>query len=189
MARVILLLGGARSGKSSLAERWARERGGDRVLFVATAEPLDEEMRQRIERHQRSRPSSWRTVEAPTHVGPALAQAYAGEKVVVLDCVTLWVGNVLLQEEARGEENVREVMLQQVDALKQVVDTLPTELILVSNEVGMGVVPPTRLGRLYRDLLGEVNQQLARFADEVYLLVAGLPWRLKPAGGGPGDGT
>ncbi len=180
MGTLTLLLGGARSGKSALAQQWGEERGGGRVLFIATAQALDEEMAQRIARHRAERPASWRTVEAPLRVGEALQRHYAGERVVIVDCITLLIGNVVLQVDEKGEEAVRAEARREVETLVRVGKDIPAEILVVSNEVGMGLVPPYPLGRVYRDVLGEVNQYLARSADRVYFLIAGIPWQLKP---------
>jgi adenosyl cobinamide kinase/adenosyl cobinamide phosphate guanylyltransferase len=138
------------------------------VSFIATAEPLDEEMKERIRRHQQERPPGWETLEAPLEVPQALGQARHG--VVLLDCLTLWVSNLLLAGRAVEGE---------VERLLEVAGRSGKTLIAVSNEVGMGLVPENPLGRRYRDLLGAANQRLAQEAQEVYLLVAGLSLRLK----------
>jgi adenosyl cobinamide kinase/adenosyl cobinamide phosphate guanylyltransferase len=171
--RLTLILGGARSGKSSFAQQLARERGGDDVLFVATAEARDEEMVSRIEKHRAARPM-WTTLEAPRDVARAVATA-PRTRVVLLDCVTLWVSNVLLA----GEQVAEETMLCELDDLLAWYRTASVELIVVSNEVGLGIVPADPLTRSYRDLLGTVNQRLAAAADQVFWLVAGLPIEVK----------
>ncbi len=165
-----LLLGGAKSGKSRLAVALARRLGGEAVTFVATARATDAEMEERIRRHQAERPSSWQLVETPRD--PAAALWAAGTPVVVLDCVSVWVANVLVEEDEAALE-------KELAALIRAIKELDKTLILVSNEVGMGVVPPTPLGRRYRDLLGVVNQRLARALDHVCLVVAGRPLVLK----------
>ena len=177
--RLILLLGGARSGKSRYAETWAQEHGR-RVLFVATAQAFDDEMRQRIARHRADRPASWTTIEAPRQTGAAIRSALTNQDTVLVDCITLLASNVLLAlpEDATQDEANRAI-LAEIDALLAVRASSSATWLVVSNEVGMGVVPPTRLGRFYRDALGYANQRLAQSADEVVLLVAGLPWRLK----------
>lgn len=164
----MLVTGGARAGKSRFAQALAQRLGGDGVSFLATAEPLDEEMRERILQHRRERPSAWETLEVPLEVPQALRRA--GHGVVLLDCLTLWVSNLLL----RGRE-VRE----EVERLLEAARGSGKTLVVVSNEVGMGLVPENPLGRRYRDLLGAANQRLAQEAQEVYLVVAGLPLRLK----------
>lgn len=169
-----LILGGARSGKSSFAEALAQKRGGDNVLFVATAEALDDEMRQRIANHRSGRPEGWKTLEAPRNIANILRSVPAA-RVVLLDCAALWTSNVLLA----NENAATETMAGEVDELLAWYRTLQSELIVVSNEVGMGLVPDHALGRVYRDLLGAVNRKLAEAADEVFLLVAGLPVEIK----------
>ncbi len=180
-SKLILLLGGARSGKSSTAERMAHQIGGESVLYVATAQAFDDEMRERIRTHQSQRPRGWQTLEAPDHVAdrlhdmPLLA-------VVLLDCVTLLASNALLtlpDPENCDQQDANAVVFAEVEPLIELQKSANSTWIVVSNEVGMGIVPPYRLGRLYRDALGAANQRLALAADEVYLLVAGLPWKLK----------
>lgn len=182
--RLILLLGGARSGKSAYAENWARTHGR-RVLYVATAEALDGEMRDRIAHHRASRPAAWRTLEAPRDVGRAIRERAAGESfdTLVLDCVTLLASNVLLAlPEDANQAAVDAALRAEIDDLLAAYSAGNATWLVVSNEVGLGVVPPSRLGRLYRDALGRANQRLAAAADRVLLLVAGLPWELKPPG-------
>jgi adenosyl cobinamide kinase/adenosyl cobinamide phosphate guanylyltransferase len=168
-----LILGGARSGKSDFAQTLARKRGGDDVLFVATAEARDEEMRARIASHRAARPAAWQTREAPREIARALQSARV--RVIVVDCITLWASNVLLAEESRASAE----MAREIDALLAWYRANDAEMILVSNEVGMGLVPDNELGRAYRDLLGAVNKQIAAAAEEVFLLVAGLPVEIK----------
>lgn len=177
--RLILILGGARSGKSRLAEKRAREHGG-RVLFVATAEAKDDEMRARIAEHRGQRPADWRTLEAPRRVAQRIADCGYQHDILILDCVTLLTSNVLLgMPETTAPADAEAAILREIDDLLTVYERSEATWLVVSNEVGMGLVPPNRLGRLYRDVLGRVNQRLAESADEALLLVAGLPWRLK----------
>ena len=174
------MLGGARSGKSSYAERLAAELGAGEVLYVATAEARDEEMRSRIQAHRAKRPSTWRTLEAPTNVAATLGPGLAGVRVVLFDCVTLWVTNVML---ALGEDPeptaAEEAIRREVDALLELIARTASTFLVVSNEVGLGLVPPYPLGRLYRDALGRVNQTLAARADHVVFMVAGMPIDLR----------
>ncbi|MCX5990992.1 MAG: bifunctional adenosylcobinamide kinase/adenosylcobinamide-phosphate guanylyltransferase [Chloroflexi bacterium] len=180
--RCILILGGARSGKSRFAQEVA-SRLGERVLFVATAEALDEEMRQRIEEHKKARSSSWRTIEAPFGVGRRIREQSGDAQVVVLDCLTLLVSNVIGQcsgDSARIDTKlVDEKLSLEVRELAECIEGTAASFVLVSNEVGMGLVPPNRLGRIYQDSLGKVNQELAQRADTVYLMVAGIPVMIK----------
>lgn len=172
MSRVVFVTGGARSGKSAYAQRLAEEAAaGEPVTFVATAQAFDDEMRDRISRHQADRPAHWPLLEAPLDVAAALRGAGGG--VVLLDCLSLLVSNLMLAE--RPEEEV----LRGVRDLLDTARARRLHLVVVTNEVGSGVVPPSVLGRVYRDVLGRANQLAAAAADEAHLVVAGLPLRLK----------
>lgn len=187
--RLIMLLGGARSGKSAYGEMLAKQLAGEApVLYIATATASDDEMRQRIARHQASRPPHWLTVEESQNPANALLTDTA--PVALLDCVTLLVANLLLAhvddknhpdetDFASGvaEEAVDRAIGGMLDAWRARASA--STLILISNEVGMGIVPPYPLGRVYRDCLGRVNARLAAEADTVLLMVAGLPIELK----------
>jgi adenosylcobinamide kinase/adenosylcobinamide-phosphate guanylyltransferase len=173
---IILLLGGARSGKSHHAQQLAKKLGG-KVLFVATGEPLDEEMQARIAEHKKARPKNWRTLEMPTGVGKQLAKQIGDAEVVIIDCLTLLVSNLLRDEPDYSEAEKR--VTSEINQLIAGMDKLDTSFIIVSNEVGMGLVPETRLGRIYRDLLGKANQLIAQHANKVYLMVAGMPIEVK----------
>jgi len=177
--RLIFLLGGARSGKSGYAEAWAREHG-ERVLFVATAEASDADMRQRIAEHRAARPASWHTLEAPTDTAAQIAASTFEHDTLILDCITLLTSKILLNlPESVTQREANAAILREVDRLLDAQSRSNATWLVVSNEVGMGVVPPTRLGNLYRDMLGRANQRIAAGADEVLLLVAGIAWRLK----------
>jgi adenosylcobinamide kinase/adenosylcobinamide-phosphate guanylyltransferase len=171
MASSLFILGGARSGKSRFAVAGLPARG--RVTFVATAEPGDADMAARIARHRAGRPGGWATVEAPRDLVPRLADALAAADAVVVDCLTLWVSNLLLS----GEQD--EAILKQAEALAALVAAPAADLRIVSNEVGLGVHPATAEGRRFRDTLGLVNQRVAASAHRVVLLVVGLPHLLK----------
>ena len=191
--RLILILGGARSGKSAFAERLAA--GSERsVAFIATATAGDDEMRSRIARHRASRPKGWYTLEESLDLASAVRRAGELADVLLLDCVTLWLGNVLLQESGQHEKDDREEAefpttgklfneraLKECEALLAVVKSLSPgkTLIVVTNEVGLGIVPAYPLGRLYRDTLGYINQRLAQAADRVYLMMAGMAIDIK----------
>lgn len=186
MGRLVLILGGARSGKSSHAERMARELGG-RVTYVATAQPLDDEMRQRIAFHRAVRPAAWRTIEEPLDLAGAVRTATKESDVVLIDCLTLWVSNRLCgvpypdsSAEWIAAVSQLEVGLSgELDSIFETVRSHDGTVILVSNEVGMGLVPPSPLSRAYRDLLGMVNRRIAAEAEKVLLLVAGVPVDVK----------
>ncbi len=167
-ARLILVTGGARAGKSAFAQEWAHALGDGMVSFIATAQPLDEEMRQRIAQHRAERPPSWETLEEPLEVPYTLSLAQG--RVVLLDCLTLWVSNLMLAG--------REVLPEVENLLAARAETGKT-LLVVTNEVGMGIVPDNALARRYRDLLGAANRRIAEEADVVYLLVSGIPLKLK----------
>ncbi len=169
-----MVLGGARSGKSDLAHSLALKRGAGDVLFVATAQALDAEMCARIERHRAGRDPRWRTVEVPRGIARALA-GVATARVTVIDCLTLWCSNILLEHAATAEREL-ERELEELLVWYRGVDT---GLVVVSNEVGMGIVPEHELGRVYRDLLGTANRKLAAAADRVYWLAAGLAIELR----------
>lgn len=176
--RLTLILGGARSGKSAYAEAYGRQHGGA-VLFVATAMAVDDEMKLRIANHRKSRPADWITLEAPLRVGRAIRSAPL-TPLVLLDCMTLLASNVLLSlSEPLQESEYRRALEEELDELLAAYRTHPGEWLIVSNEVGMGLVPPYPLGRLFRDGLGWLNQRLAAQADSVLLLVAGIPLVVK----------
>lgn len=175
--QLILILGGARAGKSDLAEKLARGLG-DKVVFVATAEAKDRDMARRIALHRRRRPSSWDLIEEPLDIAGRLARRRKHTDVVLLDCLTLWVSNMLLREAGAAEASA----CTAAERLLEVYERGASSWIVVSNEVGLGVVPPTRLGRGYRDALGRVNQIFASRADHVYLAVAGLSLDLRALG-------
>jgi adenosylcobinamide kinase/adenosylcobinamide-phosphate guanylyltransferase len=179
----IFLLGGARSGKSRWAEDWAAQQGG-RVLFWATAQAFDEDMRERIARHRQSRLPHWATVEAPLGAEAALRPHLmgGGYQTVLVDCLTLLATNALLTlpEEASQADSDRVILAEVAELLALQKDYPGLHWLVVSNEVGMGVVPPTTLGRHFQDSLGRANQAVAAAASQVKLLVAGLAWTLKP---------
>jgi adenosyl cobinamide kinase/adenosyl cobinamide phosphate guanylyltransferase len=178
--KVVLVLGGARAGKSDFARRLAAEVEAEnrgQVCFVATAEALDDEMRERIAKHRSERPCHWVTIEEPISLDSALLLA-SSASVVVADCITLLVSNWLLRTD--GQATACSGLAESIDRALQHAASNNQVLILVSNEVGLGLVPDTPLGRQFRDTLGRVNQRLAQAAESVYLLVAGIPIRIKP---------
>lgn len=177
MGDLILVTGGVRSGKSRFAERLAAQLGGDRVVYIATAEPLDDEMRERIAAHRADRPAAWRTLEAPVDVTTAIedvASSPSPPRVILVDCLTMLVSNLLLGRDGGGEETASARVDRQSNAIGAVCARIEPSVIVVTNEVGWGVVPSTPLGRRYRDLLGTANQVLAATSAHVYLLVAGI---------------
>jgi adenosylcobinamide kinase/adenosylcobinamide-phosphate guanylyltransferase len=170
---VTLVLGGARSGKSRYAQQLAEQ--SSRVVFVATAKPSDDEMRAKIERHRADRPKEWLTVEEPLELAKVLAQHSPECDLILVDCLTLFAANLL---EAEGD-GVEALIDARVEDLCVALESVQCGIVLVSNEVGSGVVPEYPSGIRYRDLLGEINQKVARIADDVVLMVAGLPLALK----------
>lgn len=173
-----LVLGGARSGKSSFAQKMLEERGRP-VLFVATATAGDAEMAARIHAHQINRPNHWATLEASLKTGMAIQKAlFKGD--VLLDCLTLLTSNVLMACPQPLEEDIyQQAVQQEVDDLITAYQNHCGHWVIVSNEVGLGLVPPTQIGRFYRDALGRANQKLAAVADQVILMVAGIPMKVK----------
>jgi adenosylcobinamide kinase/adenosylcobinamide-phosphate guanylyltransferase len=183
--RRILILGGARSGKSWFAQELAGKIS-KKVLFVATAEALDEDMRVRIKKHQSQRPPSWRTFEVSTGIAARIEEKVYDSEVVLIDCLTLLVSNLLLGNDRGFSElcqtDVAETenrIVAEVDSLIKLMQKANATFILVSNEVGLGLVPDNSVGRAYRDLLGRANQLLAQHVDEVYFMVAGIPMKVK----------
>ena len=168
---VTLVLGGVRSGKSRYALTEAVRVG--RVTFVATARRSDAEMRRKIAAHRRERPSSWKTVEAPTGLDQVIRREGQAADLLLVDCLTTYCGGLLSR--CRTEPGRR----RHVDAVVEAIRSTPACVLVVSNEVGSGVVPAFKSGRVFRDLLGEFNQQVARVADRVVLLVAGVPIAVK----------
>jgi adenosylcobinamide kinase/adenosylcobinamide-phosphate guanylyltransferase len=169
---ITLVLGGVRSGKSRYAQQLAERES--RVIFVATAKASDDEMHRKIERHRSERPAEWTTVEEPLELVQVLAQRALDCDVMVVDCLTVFAANLL---ETEGDD--QSAIERRVEALCVALQSASCSVVLVSNEVGSGVVPAYPLGRRYRDLLGEINQSVARIADDVVLMVAGLPLALK----------
>jgi adenosylcobinamide kinase/adenosylcobinamide-phosphate guanylyltransferase len=169
--QIILVTGGARSGKSKYAEQRAGELLG-RHLYVATAEAKDEEMAQRIAEHQKRRGDQWITIEEPMELAEALLTQRGKTDCALVDCLTLWISNILIK---RDKEYVEE----KVEQLLETLPHLDFYLIFVTNEVGFGIVPDNPLARKFRDLVGWTNQRVAQAADEVILMVAGVPMIVK----------
>jgi adenosylcobinamide kinase / adenosylcobinamide-phosphate guanylyltransferase len=181
MGKLILITGGARSGKSRFAQELAAK-SGNTVLFVATAQALDDAMKKRIENHRRSRPAGWRTLEAPLDVGAAIAAGFHDETALIIDCVTLLVNNIFgkyFTSDSCDEELLEDMVNVEIDSILQAAAQTGAEFIIVTNEVGLGIVPENNMARVYRDVLGKANARLAARADEVYLMVAGIPVAVK----------
>jgi adenosylcobinamide kinase/adenosylcobinamide-phosphate guanylyltransferase len=174
---VTLVLGGVRSGKSRFAQEYADK--FSRVAFVATARPCDAEMLQKIRRHQADRPNHWQTIEEPLELARVLAEHAAKFDVLLIDCLTIFVSNLLETAETDPASTDPTNMELRIERFLEVLRTAPASVVLVSNEAGSGVVPPYPAGRRFRDALGELNQQVAAIADNAVLMVAGLPLALK----------
>jgi len=186
LKRTIFLIGGARSGKSTYAQELAAEIG-KKALFVATATAGDEDMRRRIEKHKQERPAAWNTLEAPLEVGKHIFQTWQNEDVILIDCLTLLVNNVFCRFGDQDFDSIEDAVLEkdvlaEIDGLIQCIEQIDASFVIVSNEVGLGLVPDNRMGRLYRDILGRANQMIARAVTEVYFMAAGIPLQLKPCG-------
>ncbi len=198
MSRFTLVTGGARSGKSTFAELLAAQPKLP-VIYIATAQIWDGEMALRVKKHQEQRPSSWRLIEEPSNVRDILIQLKDEDGVILLDCVTLWLTNLLLAGQAKQSDQTEQApytpenhppiytpveteILTMVQDVARLAQEIRPQVIFVSNEVGQGIVPENPLARAYRDLAGRSNQILARHADHVYMVVAGLPIDIKSSG-------
>jgi adenosylcobinamide kinase/adenosylcobinamide-phosphate guanylyltransferase len=170
--KIYFITGGARSGKSAHAEQLARSFGGRRA-YIATAQALDAEMAARIAKHRKDRGDAWDTYEEPLAVAELLGKLSLRYEVVLLDCLTLWLSNVMAHSDGDG------AVLSRSDELVKAIREFGGSLIVVSNEVGLGIVPDNPLARKFRDLAGMLNQKVARTADEVYFTAAGIPVKIK----------
>ena len=179
MSNITLILGGARSGKSSYAQNLAKE-SGKSVTFIATAQALDDEMSVRIQKHRAERPANWETLEIPFDLAPHVQQVKSD--VAILDCITLLISNLLMQfvkDDHVDESPFTQTVQKEVNELLVALNEQEQNWIIVSNEVGLGLVPPYQMGRVYRDAIGWTNQRLARQADKVIFMVAGIPTFIK----------
>jgi adenosylcobinamide kinase/adenosylcobinamide-phosphate guanylyltransferase len=178
MARIVLITGGGRSGKSRHALRLAETLPAPR-LFLATCPPVDDEMRRRIERHRAARdPEFWETLEEPVDLARALRDS-AGFRTILVDCLTLWVNNLLWEAEQRGEDLGDEDVARACDEVARAAAALDAAVLFVTNEVGSGIIPENAPTRRFRDLAGRANQRIADAADQVVLMVCGLPLTVK----------
>ena len=175
--KITFIIGGARSGKSSFALNEASKVSGQKA-YIATAEALDEEMKDRIEKHKAERGNDWDTFEEPIRISDVLLSLNNKNSAVLLDCLTIWLSNILLKAEAAGPgcESPEDSIHKFIDNLKQ---SNGLKLFIVSNEVGAGIVPENKLARRFRDLAGTLNQKVAGIADEVYMVTAGIPVKIK----------
>jgi adenosylcobinamide kinase/adenosylcobinamide-phosphate guanylyltransferase len=172
MGKITFILGGSRSGKSNYAIKLAKDAGG-RTAFIATCQPLDSEMKKRIAGHKKNRPRRWKTIEEALNPAVWLKTSAKDFDTVIIDCLTLMVSNLMLR--GFGEGIIEGKVKATLAALKK----LGCRSIIVSNEVGLGIVPQNKLARDYRDIAGRVNQKVAEKSDEVFFMVSGIPWRIK----------
>jgi adenosylcobinamide kinase/adenosylcobinamide-phosphate guanylyltransferase len=177
MSQTVFITGGARSGKSDFAEKLACG-FGDQLCYLATAQTLDSEMTERVRRHRERRGEEWLTIEEPINLPQALARCDGRYQAVLVDCITLWLSNLLLGYEQSGGD-IEERILGDVQLLITTLHGMLTPVIIVSNELGMGIVPENSLARLFRDVAGKANQALAAAANEAHVVISGIPLKLK----------
>lgn len=173
---IIFITGGARSGKSTFALKLASSNEGKKA-YIATAEPLDPEMEERIDKHREQRGNDWSVFEESIKIGDSIKEIMGEYSLIVLDCLTLWVSNLLTRQ--NDEKTIETELERFIAALKLFQNTAGSQLIIVSNEVGLGIVPDNALSRRFRDIAGMLNQKVAEIADEAYLVVSGLPLKIK----------
>ncbi|MCP4628602.1 MAG: bifunctional adenosylcobinamide kinase/adenosylcobinamide-phosphate guanylyltransferase [bacterium] len=173
MKKKIFVLGGCRSGKSSYALETAHKFCGDNKVFIATCIPHDDEMKQRVARHRQERSQAWEAIEAPIRLAEAITESSRRADAMIVDCLTLWVSNLLMDSDDPDKIEM------QIPRLTDAITKTNCPIVLVSNEVGQGIVPENKLARQFRDLVGYVNQAVAGCADEVIWTVAGIPVRIK----------
>lgn len=169
-----LIIGGCRSGKSRHALQLAEASGTQRKLFIATCVPQDDEMRERVRRHQEERGKQWQALEVPVELSDAISRSGTDDGLILIDCLTLWISNLVLENDDDG------AIYQHIDELCEALTSPRCPIILVSNEVGTGIVPENALARRYRDLVGRANQQVAAACGQVIWMVAGIPVTIKP---------
>ncbi|TRZ50113.1 bifunctional adenosylcobinamide kinase/adenosylcobinamide-phosphate guanylyltransferase [bacterium] len=172
MCKITFILGGARSGKSRFAVSLAKKKAG-KVAFIATCKPLDSEMKRRVALHKKLRPLHWKTFEETNDIPRLLRKIGSKFEIIIIDCLTLLASNFMLQ--GLKEEAIKNRMNKMLSALT----TIKAKSIVVSNEVGSGIVPGNKLSRDFRDIAGRINQMIAEESNEVFFLVSGIPWRIK----------
>lgn len=186
MGKAILVTGGARSGKSSYAEKLARELGGN-ILYIATSIPFDDEMKSRVKKHRESRPDEWDTYEGYKGLGHVISEKSSEYNGILLDCITVMVTNLLLEYPGIDYDNAccedfeeaEKTIKGEVEELLEGISQAEATVIMVTNELGSGIVPENLLGRVFRDIAGRMNQYIAEQCDEVFITVCGLPLKLK----------
>jgi len=169
----VLITGGCRSCKSSHALELAEKIGGEKRIFIATLNPQDQEMEGRVRRHRSERSDAWQTVETPLNLAEAVTTAGLSANVILIDCLTLWISNLLLKHDDLH------ILESKIKGLTDSLRKMPCPVFLVTNEVGTGIVPENRLARLFRDEAGFCNQQVAKICSKVIWMVAGIPVRVK----------
>ena len=173
MSEIVFVIGGCRSGKSRHALETARRFSGDKKVFIATCIPNDDEMKQRVDNHQKERGGAWKTVETPILLPEVIAENSRMSDTILVDCLTLWINNLLMEEETPEGIELK------IPRLTAAIEKAKCPVVLVSNEVGAGIVPDNNLARMFRDLVGSVNQAVADCADKVVWMVAGIPITIK----------
>ncbi|MEA2039600.1 MAG: bifunctional adenosylcobinamide kinase/adenosylcobinamide-phosphate guanylyltransferase [Thermodesulfobacteriota bacterium] len=173
MKETIFVIGGCRSGKSRHALELAEQAGGSNKIFIATCVPRDDEMKQRVELHQRHRGTGWTTIEVPVHLGESIIENNRKADVIIVDCLTLWISNLLMETDDEEE------IAGHIHGLIKSLERAQCTVVLVSNEVGTGIVPENSLSRLFRDIAGFANQDVAACSDRVIWMVAGIPVTIK----------
>lgn len=172
MKKITFILGGARSGKSRQAVKLANQKN-QKIAFIATCQPLDDEMRRRVKAHQKNRPKNWKTFEEPLNLAARVNKIGAKFDMILIDCLTLWTSNLLLME--MSETKIKNEIKKTLSALRKT----KADSIIVSNEVGSSIVPANLLARTFRDIAGTINQIVAREADHVIFMIAGIPMEIK----------
>jgi len=181
---MILVTGGGRSGKSAFAEDLAK-RYGQKILYIATAVPFDQEMRERIQKHQQRRPAGWETLEGYSNLANDIEKRASSFDCMLLDCITILITNLLFhfsktdKVDVMDFEELERKILDEIGKITDACEKTKTEMIFVTNEVGLGIVPENKLSRHFRDIAGKVNQLLAKRADDVYFVVSGIPVKIK----------
>ena len=175
MKEVVLITGGCRSGKSRYALKLAESINADIKVFIATCVPHDREMKQRVENHRKERNKTWGTVEAPVNLPEAIIENSSDNNVILVDCLTLWINYLMIESKIDNQEDI----ILCLDKLVQSLEKSKGPVILVTNEVGAGIVPENKMARLFRDLAGLVNQKIASCSNKVVWMVAGIPVTIK----------
>lgn len=185
MSNIILVTGGARSGKSNFAESLCIKQN-NRTAYIATSIPFDDEMKNRVKKHQESRPKEWKTYEVYKDIYSIVEELDNNHDTVIMDCVTLMVNNLMFTygievDKATSQEldELEEYIKEQIKKLMETIKKTNLYFVIVSNEVGMGIVPENKLSRIYADFVGRANQLIAKYSDEVYFVVSGIPMKVK----------